>query len=914
MKDFILNTLRLACWTVWLAGGFVWADRPATDRSIGNHRFGFLEKSGFEDRAEAERFAEMELSDRVVYSRQRTVVIGGLEAIVQGDHVAYHFDRNSGRLKDFRAHWRNDIPELLPDVIDKDGAEALALDRAEEERIEQRLPGTKRNLAKVRFSGLYYLQPNSEVIVQHPAPQNPCWIVEIEQAGTLSAVVIDAVEGRIVGQAVPPPASGFSLTGPLNPNCTSGWIGWYGNALEWFEKMGYSTEAVQYPTQAKMIEKIQSLDLSVFYEMAHGGSTSFGNGCSDSTTASEVTAWLTGIPAVPFAFLGSCDGMCSTGAGTLSYAFRKGSTVGTATVGYCGMGTENGPCIQNCWYDGYTIPWQTRLFTEMSRGKTIKEAFDIANSDYPGCGANACMRFAGDPDLRLAPVTWRIAQSGRIYVDAAAIGNNDGASWTDAYTNLVDALGKAEPGSEIWVAAGTYRPRNNGLGRESAFVFKSGVAVYGGFISGDTELAQRNPDNNITILSGDLNGNDTADAQSRQDNLYHVAIFNGCSDATILDGFTISGGNANWTDPDSTKPDGADYEQKYGGGILCVNSHMIVRDCVIRGNSCSDRGGGIFVSQDSQPTFEQCRFKGNISGILGGGMASYGPTILKDSVFETNQGQVGGGLWGTAETVAGCRFIGNIATLNGGGVYAIADMTVENGLFADNQAASYGGGIYGQDCDVAIRNCTLSMNQANRYGGAYNDGGTTQALNSILWNNTDTSNDLYSAQIYGLQKPRVEYCCVTGWTAATGGLGNFAIDPLFADPDGGDFHLQSAVGRWDPATEGWVTDKQTSRCIDAGGPSVALGQETSDPANQRIDMGYYGGTAEASRTPNGWSLPADFANDGSVEIDDFATLSESWGIDHGWPIHPDLTRDGAVDLEDFLILIESWLGQTIWHH
>ncbi|NLH17262.1 MAG: right-handed parallel beta-helix repeat-containing protein, partial [Phycisphaerae bacterium] len=749
MKIIVPKDLRLACWIVWLATGIVWADHPGSGAAAEKHRFDFLERSGFESLPDTVRFTEMELSDRVVYSRQRTVVGAGVEAIVQGDHVAYHFDRNSGRLKDFRAHWRNDIPELLPDVIDKDGAEAKALDLAEEARIARGLAGTNRNLAKIRFSGLYYLKPDSEVVGIHPAPENPCWIVETEQAGVLSAVVIDAIEGRIAGPAIPPPAAGFSFTGPVDiSGCSSGWFSWYTDARDWFEKMGYATEMAQYPTQAKMIEKIQSLDLSVFYEMAHGGSTSFGNGCSDSTTASEVTAWLTGIPAVPFTFLGSCDGMCSTGAGTLSYAFRKGSMVGTATVGYCGM--SNQPCIQDCWYDGYTIPWQTRLFKSLSQGKSIKEAFDIANADYPGCAQNNCMRLAGDPNLRLAPIDWRIGQTGRIYVDVAALGSNDGTSWTNAYTNLVDALGKAEPDSEVWVAAGTYRPRNNGLGRETAFVFKPGVAVYGGFLSGDTEMVQRNPSLNVTVLSGDMNRNDTAHPQSRTDNLYHVAIFNGCSDATILDGFTISGGNANWTDPDSTKPDGADSEQKYGGGIICINSRAVIRDCVIRDNSCSDRGGGIFVWDDAQPTLERCRVINNSSGILGGGIASYGPVNLDTCTFEGNTAQIGGGLWGTAEMVAGCRFIGNTATLNGGGVYAIADMTIENGLFADNQAASFGGGIYGQDCDVVIRNCTLSMNQATRYGGAYNDGGTTLALNSILWNNTDTSNDLYRAQIHGL--------------------------------------------------------------------------------------------------------------------------------------------------------------------
>jgi predicted outer membrane repeat protein len=911
MKISSWSQVRLACWVVCLAAGMVWAGRPQdSNPSAGKHRFGFLDRSGYESRQSAQAFHELELSDRIVYARQRTVAGAGVEALVQGDHVAYHFDRDSGRLQDFRVHWRDDIPDILPEVIDKAGAEAMALDRAEEERIARRLPGTKRNLASVRYSGLYYLKHDSEMVVQHPAPNNPCWIVETEQAGTISAVVIDAVDGRIVGQAVPPPASGFAFTGPVDiSGCSSGWFSWYGNARDWFNKMGYTSEAVQYPDQAKMTEEIQSMRNTLFYELAHGGSYGFTNGCNDSTSPSEVSTWLSAIPAVPFTFLGSCDGMCSTGSGTLSNAFRKGLAIGTSTVGYCGMSNE--PCITSCWYSGDTIPWQTRLFEMLNQGRTVKEAFDAANADYPGCSSPVdnkgnpkppCMRFAGDPSLRLvAPIT-RSGLPGRIYVDANAVGANDGTDWDDAFVSLSDAIDAAYRGVDIWVAQGEYRPKTDGPARNAAFQLKDDVYIYGGFVSGATSWTQRDPTKYPTVLSGDLGNNDTVDPLTRNDNSYHVIVATNLKDV-LLDGLVITGGNA----------DGTTYEQQYGGGMYCTNSRVSVRDCVIQDNISSERGGGVFVWQDSQPTLDRCRLLGNSSGVLGGGMASYGPTILLNCEFEGNQSQFGGGLWGTVESITGCRFANNVSSQNGGGVYAIANMTIENGLFYGNHAASFGGGIYGQDCNVVIRNCTLTGNQANQYGGVYNDAGTTLTLNSILWYNSDMSNDLYRAQIHGWQKPLVEYSCVTGWTAIEGGIGNFDRDPLFINSGGGDFHLQSMAGRWNSSTGKWVYDKQTSRCIDAGSPSMALGLETKDSANLRIDMGCYGGTAEASRTPAGWSLLADMNNDGAVEMEDFAILSGSWGIGNIWPLHPDLTRNGTVDLEDFLLLVESWMGRTTWH-
>jgi len=73
-----------------------------------------------------------------------------------------------------------------------------------------------------------------------------------------------------------------------------------------------------------------------------------------------------------------------------------------------------------------------------------------------------------------------------------------------------------------------------------------------------------------------------------------------------------------------------------------------------------------------------------------------------------------------------------------------------------------------------------------------------------------------------------------------------SVDPLFADPDNGDFHLKSQAGRWNGSD--WVNDNETSPCIDAGDPNSSYSNETY-PHGQRINMGAYGNTTEASRSP-----------------------------------------------------------------
>ncbi len=78
------------------------------------------------------------------------------------------------------------------------------------------------------------------------------------------------------------------------------------------------------------------------------------------------------------------------------------------------------------------------------------------------------------------------------------------------------------------------------------------------------------------------------------------------------------------------------------------------------------------------------------------------------------------------------------------------------------------------------------------------------------------------------------------------GPGNMSANPLFFDPANGDFHLRSEAGRWNGTA--WVLDPDTSPCIDRGDPASPYEWEPA-PNGGRINMGAYGGTAEASKSP-----------------------------------------------------------------
>jgi hypothetical protein len=141
-----------------------------------------------------------------------------------------------------------------------------------------------------------------------------------------------------------------------------------------------------------------------------------------------------------------------------------------------------------------------------------------------------------------------------IYVDDSAVGNDDGTSWADAYNYLQDALVDAagrDTEVSIYVAQGVYVPGLStaeplGTGdRAAAFELPDGVVFVGGYagVQGDDPNA-RDVEVYETILSGDLLGNDTGDPATLLDNSLHVVMATGTGETTLLEGVTITGGNA----------------------------------------------------------------------------------------------------------------------------------------------------------------------------------------------------------------------------------------------------------------------------------------------------------------------------------------------------------------------------------
>jgi len=99
-----------------------------------------------------------------------------------------------------------------------------------------------------------------------------------------------------------------------------------------------------------------------------------------------------------------------------------------------------------------------------------------------------------------------------------------------------------------------------------------------------------------------------------------------------------------------------------------------------------------------------------------------------------------------------------------------------------------------------------------------------------------------------------------------------------------------------------VTDEITSPLIDAGDPNDPAWQDEPWPHGERVNVGAYGGTSQASKNGN----IADFDVNGQVDLDDFAVLAYAW-MTPG-PAREDLDGNGTVEIGDLVIFAEHWLG------
>jgi len=424
--------------------------------------------------------------------------------------------------------------------------------------------------------------------------------------------------------------------------------------------------------------------------------------------------------------------------------------------------------------------------------------------------------------------------------------SNDGNSWSNAFATVQKAIDLATAEDTIVIAKGTYYPSkqvdfNNSGGsdpREATFQIPDSVLILGSFAGNETisqsSIDSRDFVSNETILSGDFNNDDNYTLTynptsisiinaSIDENALHVLYTLNVSNQTVIDGLTITGGVATYSDNWGDR--GAGLLNRSSNG----KSNPVIMNVTFIRNYASYSGGAILnhgSSSEASLKINNCMFKENISSNRGGAIEnhsttsdSYASLDISNSIFEHNTSDYAGALY------------------NDGRTSGHSQITLNNCIFNGNRATSYGAVVrnYGVDgtSNLSIYNCTFHNNNSYNEGGSLALTGNSQTTirNSIFWNNQSSNGKSWYNQdgstvnvAYTLVPESNSSSLASNTTVGSGMIYN--TDPLFTDVTNHDFTLMS-----------------NSPVIDVGNNtdvtlSTDLGGETRI-TNTTVDLGAY---------------------------------------------------------------------------
>ena len=293
--------------------------------------------------------------------------------------------------------------------------------------------------------------------------------------------------------------------------------------------------------------------------------------------------------------------------------------------------------------------------------------------------------------LLFACFTFSSLQSQTLFVKDGAIG--DGYSWENAMGSLHKALSIAEPGTQIWIAQGTYFPiecKNcSPAERTISFQVPNGIQLYGGFSGTETSISQRNWKANPTQLSGNIGNEGSAD------NSHTIIKLENVNSSTVIDGFYIKDGLA---DAQGTPGDPA----RSGAGIFNNStianstSSPTIQNCVFMDNHAWE-GAAVFNSSEkgnAGAIITNCSFVKNTAELVAGAVMDQvidgkGYSQISNCRFVGNEAKYGGAYFCNnvelgAEVFANCHFINNQSEFGGAAFLLTGESNISNWGISNN--------------------------------------------------------------------------------------------------------------------------------------------------------------------------------------------------------------------------------------
>lgn len=263
------------------------------------------------------------------------------------------------------------------------------------------------------------------------------------------------------------------------------------------------------------------------------------------------------------------------------------------------------------------------------------------------------------------------------YVRFKGSGTMDGSSWDNAlpFADFCTKVNTYANGDTFYFAGGTYYATSAAPAKVT-----NGYTLIGGFspsLTGTEHTIPAYPSSTPTIFSGDVNQNDTLDAEDAKYCLYvntstaktsaplkpfviQGIDFTGCYDATkdsrshgglyVDNSYDVTLKNCRFYGNKCVSPD------QYGGMALTANrSTVFVQDCQFTDNTAYQRGGAVYVYSNTGSkgltVFERCLFSGN--------SVTADSTSLGSAINYTH----GPGLW-----LVNCTVANNTAKSGGGSI------------------------------------------------------------------------------------------------------------------------------------------------------------------------------------------------------------------------------------------------------